>query len=238
MSFGDWDHLQNTATSASLSIGLELTNAIVGSGSLRVGFDGPGATVFNQSHSSHLNNTFTRGLTKGRIRTLWQLNHATAQNRSGALIYFMCDNLNPTNTATNAYVAGLQYSAVDTYLPVIAKMTGQFLDGGLSWQPGGSLVVINSASTLSLPITTTVPFQIEWNLDLAAFGGVRMTMSVGLPGDTNFSNLSVIYDVIDSSTPHTTSVIEGIGELWPQSSPGISLGEFSLWDSTGVFQLV
>jgi len=235
MSFGDWDHqIRGTVSS-----GLELTNAIVGSGSLKDG-NFTGGNLTDQTNTHHLNNTFTRGLTKGRIRTLYGKEHTTTDSRTGPGIYCMCDNLDPANNSSDYYWFGLEHGVSNQLRLVIAKGVGTTLNGALNWTfPGGADTLIASAAVITgFTLGETIPFQLEWNLDLASFGGVRLTASVGLVGDTNFSNLAVVYDIIDSTSPLTTSLIEGIGMMWPLGAPGIDDGEHTLWDSTGVFQLV
>jgi hypothetical protein len=238
MAFGDWDHIVRTFFGADLSAGLELGNAIVGNGSLKWGnFDG--GTRFDQAGSSHLNNTFTRGLTKGRLRTLVQREDVTVDNNAGYGFYFMCDNLDPTNNSSDFYWFGMNFTSGTGVKPIISKHVGDTMNAGqMLWGPGQADVLIESASEIAQLQGDILPFQVEWNLDITAFGGVRITASAGLVGDTNFSNLAVLYDIIDSSSPLTSSLIEGFGNVWPTGAPGISDGEHLLIDSTGVFQLV
>lgn len=241
MAFGDWDFYligNNTAS-------LEVTNPIVGSGSLATGKPSADATL--GAVNCHLDSGFTVGLEKGRIRTIFQPAFDTTltsvYNSYIGGMYFMSDADDLTTGTPDFYVACLTkaYNTADEWRPIIGKRTGGTLQGAGFGYNGGSTgdVFVDTASTITLVEDNTISLQIEWNLDIAALGGLRITMSVGNPGDTDFGNLAVVYDFVDA-TPFTVATSEGLATQSRTSSPGFywEMDEYMAYDQTGVFQLV
>lgn len=238
MAFGDWDFfLTNTATAS-----IEVTDPIIGSGSLAIGKQStPGV---NLSGAGHLDTGFTVGLEKGRIRTLTRMNWDTAPtavfDNAGHWIYFMADASDITTGTPDFYLAGLSKlkNTANDFRPVIAKQVGgTLLNAFVSPDVGpGADLIANTASDITILEGEQIAMQVEWNLDIAGLGGCRITVSVGNVDDVDFSNLSTVYDIVDSS-PLTNAIGEGIAFQYNTTHTFLAT-EYAAFDSTGVFQLV
>lgn len=240
MAFGDWDHfieLSNVNWSAALNI----TTPIIGSGSLSQGNLVVGGSSGQGNMTTHLNSGFTRGLTKGRLRSIvrwdWDVGSASLLDSNGFAFYYMASNLDITDGSHNFYLAGLcrERNVAGEVRPIISRGNGDDLNS-IFWRPGGTDNIADSATNITGVVSgDTIAVQIEWNLDIAGLGGMRHTMSVGNIGDTDFNNLAVVYDFVEGS-PLTTSVVEGLAMIHEDSD--VDPGDATTWDNTGVFQLV
>ena len=241
MAFGDWDFYTTGGLNASLEIG----NPIVGSGSLACGNRDAG-TFTAGAVVTHLDSGFNQGLEKGRIRTLFRFNADTSTSihtSVGGYVYFMSSALDITTGTPDFYVAGLSlsYDTSEEVKPIIGKASSDSITTARFGVNGGSGTDLytSTATDIALLEDQPIPFQVEWNLDIAQLGGLRITVSVGNAGDTDFSNLATVYDLVDP-TPHTNAVGEGLAMQYVVASSAfyIALGEYFAFDQTGVFQLV
>ena len=244
MAFGDFDHftfaLAGTSTAA-----LDVTTPIVGSGSLRYLND---TATDNFSMNSNLDSGFNRGFTKGRIRTLvrfdggW-VDSGTSLDNMGVGIYYMSDNFDISNTTSDFYFAGLvrDRNIAGSVKPVIAKTSAARILSDLDWEvtisPGPDILYGTASSIAGVADTDVIPIQIEWDLNISDLGGMRHTMSVGNIGDTVFTNLAVVYDVVESTNPFTVTVAEGI-RFMAKSVSGPAANATATFDQTGTFRLV
>lgn len=249
MAFGDWDTATHTTSNTELGdvfVFLDVSTPILGSGSLSMGFqEDDFSPVY--SCTAQLDSGFTRGLTKGRIRTLARWDGPWIENvafidQVGFGIYYMASDLDIANNASNFYFAGLvrERNVAGDVVPTIAKASSKILED-LLWEPGTADILIGSATHITGVVETDViPIQIEWNLDLVGLGGLRHIMSVGSIGETNFNGLSVVYDFVEAASPLTTSLVEGIGFMQQDGLFGgaLSPDDGCSFDDTGVFQLV
>lgn len=240
MAFGDWDSF-TFASAGTVTAALNVSDPIVGSGSLTQG-QNTDASV-NASVTTHLDSGFNRGLTKGRIRSIVRMDGNWVESAAfideiGFGIYYMSNNFDINNNTSDFYWAGMARprNSAGELQAVIARSPNKVLHL-LDWNPFASTdELINSHTPITGVVEgDTLPIQIEWNLDISGLGGMRHTMSIGNIGDTNFSNLTQIYDFVEAG-PLTTSSIEGLG--WTHQSTLNTANNGVSWDSTGVFQLV
>jgi len=239
MAFGNWDHFINTAGASAIS--LEVGNPIVGSGSLAYNKPNIASTDDFGAHSQ-LDSTFTRGLTKGRIRTLLRVGDGWTDTGSfvedtGAGIFYMSDTEDITGTGGNFYTAYVarERNTPNLFRLLICRSAGQNTLT-LACRPDlGAQVLLDTAASFVTAGEFVIPIQIEWNLDIAGLGGLRHTMSAGNLGDTNFNNLAVVYDFVEPS-PLTVASFEGLATTF---QTGATVAPFTVvYDQTGVFQLV
>jgi len=240
MVLADWDRFQ--ASPFEFNDGLDISNPIIGTGSYSIDSSATNSTA--QGAIATLDNTFTRGLTKGRIRTLVRFDAdnfanygASASTSVGPIIFYMCNNLDPTSTNTTFYATKLVMNGTNLVTPVIyQRKTNSDIVTACGVGNGNNLA--DGASQIAITADDHIPMQIEWNLDIPGLGGIRHTLSLGAVNDNDFSGLSVIYDVLDTSSPITTSVVEGIGFIYFDGSPSFQTGNLVTFDNTGIFQLV
>lgn len=216
-----------------VNVQLDVINPIVGSGSLSMHPQGGSA----EGAHLYLGGSFSKGFTKGQIRTL--VNSSAPQTiRSGFGIYFMQNQLDMVNNASSTYAffwcnVDQGAGASNFNLQKITATTADLFDP----RPISTHILSGSNTfNQTLALNQVLPMQVQWNLDQAQLGGIRITCSLGNPGDLNFNNLSTIYDLVDTVSPFTTSVAEGIG--CEKSAGGFSGNDGWRADNTRIQQLV
>lgn len=215
MAFADWD--TNTITSAG-TVGAvhDLGSNVVGTGALEYQST---ANFQDFAVGTQPNNTHAwRGMTSGRIRSLVQVGQWTQQPQFygswGFGFYYMANNLDIANNGADYYFAGLvrvRLSAT-TLTPTIGRPVGGNKPlHNLVWhtQSPTDAIVQDAGENITVALDDIIPMEIEWYLDQAVLGGMRHTFRLGNINDTDFSNLAVVYDFIDTS-PITSSTIEGM----------------------------
>lgn len=246
MAFGDWESIEDTLSGGNFNASLDIINPILGTGSLRQGDNPvPGTSGGQGVIATQLNNTFTRGLTRGRIRSIVRWDWPVESNGTGFIlggtgpgIYYMCSTLDIANVPGNFYFASLarEDNLAGEVRPIIAKGTNEDLRSlNNSIGPATDKLITTASNITGVTEGDTIAIQIEWNLDIAGLGGLRHTMSVGNIGDTDFSNLTVVYDLVEIS-PFTVSSVEGIANRHEDND--LATDDAITWDNTGVFQLV
>lgn len=219
MALADW-----TTNFSGVTVSLEITTPLVGNGSLK-------HVVPAGSHTANMYLTnFAKGFTKGRIRTLLRyVVRPSANAQCGSGIIFMQSNLNPVTTASNYYKfflgPGTAGGSPGTQYWQLTKHTSRTLV-----QTPSNILVETSSETAAN--NDYWPIQIEWIVDLAGLGGTRLTASKGTKNSTDFNTLATIYDHLDTSTPHTTSVGEGLFTV------AYGTGVFTtIFDETSIYEL-
>lgn len=189
MAFSDW-----TFNISNGSAGVDPTLPLTGTAALRLQ-----ATGNSQSRFFGIRNTgggYTRGLTKGRMRTLFRVSDASI----GCGFVFMASTLTPATVNSNYYEAGKHNSANQV-------MISRTNTGMIGFTSNLQLAAYTFA------INTTYAMQIEWILDDVAIGGLWMSLALGTALD--FSNLTQVLAWTDpTSTRLATTVGEGIGGAW------------------------
>lgn len=234
--FADYESFDYSNASGNHNVSIEVTIPIIGGGSLRHEF----VTADESSIVTQARSIFPRGFTKGLLRTLVYNDDAPAvagRDDMGPGFYFLANNTDITSTASNFYWAGLSsQEGAGTYLPIVAKGSTIRLDE-MDWpDAGGSDVLQGGATAFTYGDMDVVPIQVEWNVDLINYGGTRIIFSVGTVGDTDFDNLSIIYDFVDSASPITAGVVEGIGSVYGSTTADTNFA--FLYDTTRRTQLV
>ena len=142
---------------------------------------------------------------RARVRGVYQfLIEPTAQS-SGCQFGFTCMNsaLDVTQSGTSCYLAGYNGSISGRSL-FIRKFTNG-LDGSST-----TLDIL----TFSLNNNDILPIEIEWNADDLELGGTRLILRRGNIGQTDFTGLTDVFDVIDNVSPLLTTQGEGPAGVW------------------------
>lgn len=229
MAFSDW--VQNQ--SANPVIALDTTSPIVGSGSLSITVPLSGA---RQCAHLYLDAPFSKGFLKGRIRTLlrWDTGGllASGAQREGAGIVGVQSQLDVSGTTGSCYSCylGKKDVAGSAFKIVLGKHTA-----GLSSTVGNTYL-----SDTSLGITPTAgdfwPFEFEWVVDIPGLGGVRLIGRLGTKNSQDFGTLVDQFDLVDSSSPLSASVAEGV--FAGKGNTAVTTNDDWSFDQTTVFELV
>lgn len=231
MPFADWTQFIDGDASASL----DLATPVVAAGSVIL--SSTASTIADRAVEMHLKPGFQRGYQKGRIRSLIRIDRTLSASYvdDGPGFYFMCNNLDITGTPSDFYWAGLR---INNQMDIVLRKASTDQLSGMTWQPGDPDNIADSVIDVVVSLGDIIPFQVEWDADPDNLGGTRIIVSRGGIGELDFNNLSVDYDLVDSVSPYTSSVVEGIG--WAHRGTGILLPIGLGWtfDNTGIFRLI
>jgi hypothetical protein len=173
-----------------------------------------------------------KGFTKGRIRTLIQAKvRPSVQQYSGAGISCLQAHVGICSVASTFYSFRLSPGSGATGSP-----------GTLHWVLGKNVAqkLVVSPTVIDESHTETVvdgdywPVQLEWVADVPNLGGTRLTASVGTKNSTDFTTLATLIDYLDTSSPLTTSVAEGIFDAYPGAGAG---AHTFVMDETTIYEL-
>lgn len=238
MAFADWTQVLTGNMTSSLDLG----SPINGAGSLLCSRTSTSTNTSNEANM-HLNTgSFTVGVTKGRIRSLIQIENSGVGAMTAhyaAIIACMYDPaFSTTTTANDGYIAGFTVQSDGDQAIRIMKC-GVGIASGTSFdfalQITGNLAQVKPFGPLV--DQDILPIEFEWVLDVPNLGGIRLTFRRGNVGDTDFSNLSTILDVIDAASPHTVASFEGLVTYNGGSGSG-GTGSGVRWDDTTVSELL
>jgi hypothetical protein len=215
--FADWTFCKSDAD---LIAAVDLSNPLVGSGSLRL------SNVNDKSIASNVHGyyTATTGFVRGKIRSLVKVE--TASNRARAGLY--CCASTPDLTATgSAYYTCLQADASGGSRTIqLFKATA-----GFDQEPPGGLLA--NVAHAAFTIATTHCLELEWQIDATVLAGTRLIVRFG--SQTDFSDLAEVLDYTDVSSPLVVSAGEGVCLVkWGVAS---DLAE-ARFDSTTIVPLV
>lgn len=216
MSFSDWIF---NFTTGDLYAGL-YSPGIVGNYSLNL-FSG--VTGANRAITGYVvASPFTRGIEQGRILTVIKLIDNSNVLFYGGL-YCMASSLT-TDSIGNVYV--LQIGKGTSNNVQIRKASS----GGIVGTGTGGTQIGSSDSVSFTNIGDIVCLSIDWDAAHQTFyGGTHIKASFGVQPD--FSDLSVFEEQVDSSSPLTSTVAEGMF-LHQDSSSGSTCS--ILYDSTSI----
>ena len=190
MALSDWDFFSG----GSPTFALQTVGALVDTASLEIVSPATGRI------QGQLDSGQTRGFTKGKIRSLFRCtaNTGTALNSNiGLWCLSSVENMIGTGSG-DAYGVGIAPAAsANVRLRKIDQNFGEWFDDA-------DLAVANK----SFIAGTTVAMELEWNVDIPGIGGVNLVVRVG--DATDFSDLSEVINIVDSSSPYTTGFAEGI----------------------------
>lgn len=221
MALGDWTQ-KKTGT---MTVSLEIVSPIVGNGSLKLASQASAASGMNMYLTS-----LAHGFTKGRMRTLIKMVTIPNADNVGFGFTFLQSALDLSTTGTPGSSYFLSWGRVGAgggggnLVWNITKRTS-----GLAAATAGTSLY---TGVLAASANDYYPIQIEWVADVSALGGTRITFSRGTLNSTDFNTLGVISDLIDSSSPLTTSVAEGIAFANSVAGTGIAV-----LDETTIYQL-
>lgn len=200
---GDWTRY----TTSGYIITLDLTTPLVQSSSLKMRDD---ASNSGAAHL-HLNDSFDRGFTRGSIKTIIRLDSPVTTGGTSAIgggIVCMQSQLD-IRTSGAAYIfnwgrpsSGSTPASGNFRFSIDKMFSGLALSGSN----------VSLAQTADIPVVAGAfyPIEIEWDFDNDAYGGVRLRANRGTLNSIDFNTLSPLFDVIDSSSPLTTSLAEGL----------------------------
>jgi len=194
MGLTNWEITTSTIPSGSTLTVKETVGSIRGFGSLYYNGDAVSSTYSTIGYygaTARLSSTYTRGLTKGRIRFLQRQDLATTNQYQGIVLFMSTANV--TDTSGSCYILGgdtLQWALLKT-------TTGM-----------RNLAIIASSVTGPLP-TTATPYamEIHWASDATQYGGTSIALFAGTT--LNFTDLTLRLNYTDTSSPLSTSVGEG-----------------------------
>jgi hypothetical protein len=199
------------------------------------------ATSAGQALMMNLDGTFNRGFLAGRMRTLFRIEYSVAGTRNRWFVgfFFMCNDFDPivNNASSDFYVAGFNpRTATDG-----RWLIGRVVNGGLGIMtigPGDSDVIIDTSAETTVAQNDIYPIEVQWEYSPSKYGGTRIQFSVGNEGDTDYSNLSVLYDLVDTNPDINSSVVEGFCISKNFSTPGFSAGQdLFTFDETEIGEL-
>ena len=203
---------------------LETTNPVSGTGSLRLernsGSGVEGAIVY----PTNLNT----GLTKGRLQTVINLsevsNDGSGQNQHVG-VFFMINSLSDPLNTSSMYSFTFGVRSIGSAVINLGKSVGAGING----------LVVNALNTKAIPfipLGTDIALQVDWVYDAIQFSGTKITARWKLGND--FTGLETVFDQVDTVSPLTTSVAEGLGALTGTGSNDWVM----LFDDTSLFDLV
>jgi hypothetical protein len=222
MALSDWTIYKNIA---GLQVSIETSTPIVDDGSLHL--QNVGISTGTHQFINLTNNDYVKGKSRGRIRTLlnFKATPAPATDRTFAGINFLSAalDMSPGTPNTYAFSAFSDFSGgVRTF-----RLSRWSIAG-----PLGSEVTLHTVAHPAFTFGTPFALEVEWHLDVAALGGVRIILRKGTALD--FSDLVQIYDAVDPSLAITSTASEGV-YLFRFGSGGNPFDV--LFDKTAIFSV-
>ena len=144
MALGDWDFFETGGATE----GIQTVGPILGAGSLEVN------TASSDNWHGQRNSGFSRGFTKGKIRSILRWDVATGTIGSG--LFCMSDQETLLNASADLYAAELFPGVSVNNINLYHYQTG--IDVG-----SGTLL---GQAQVNFAIGATMPIELEWNLDL------------------------------------------------------------------------
>jgi hypothetical protein len=208
---------------------IETVSPISGLGSLRISQSPIAATV-------GISHTYLRvnagppqsKFLKGKIRTLIQPTQFTdtATSESFFGIYSMTNSTRPFETGGKTYCAGRLGGISPSW--VIARVNNGYASVG-------DFTILSQGSVVNLPAINDIrSLEFEWIYDPILFQGVRLTLRASTT--TNFSNMVIISQVIDTVGFLSSTMGEGLFLSTLHTTPGPIVS--ALFDRTLHFELV
>jgi hypothetical protein len=209
---------------------IDTTTPSVGSGTLEIVTT---SSVIVSGWNAYLDTPFSKGFTKGRIRTLLGTGNSGAfpinNFNMNAGIIFMQSQLN-LSEAGNCYCFGWGSTNTAAWRFSLFRLG---VNQGLDQLDDGE-VVFYQATFPNPSVDDFYPIEVEWNLDEEELGGVRLTGRIGTLNSTDFGTLSDVVDTVDGNDYLTTSVAEGI---YFRKGDTDGTGRIWRWDETTIWEL-
>lgn len=220
MALADWVINKSSPTEVIVGVNPTTSKILVGTGSLNV-------IDLDNSTMNMYNSTYTRGLTRGRMRMLIRLEDASFGDDSYAIgMYIMADG--DDITVSDSF--GMKfYSYALTYDVNTSshRVELQYHDDGIEDAP---LTICQTGQFTLTRGVDIVPLELEWKLESEFGPGIRFTPRTSTIASTltDFSNLTDVDDFIYND-PSTTLVaasseglyFEGLGGSFPSGLDAI-----------------
>jgi hypothetical protein len=218
MALTDW--VINKSSPLEVTVGVDPITFLVGTGSLHL-------IDLDNSTMNMYNSTYSRGLTRGRMRMLIRLEDAAFGDDSYAIgMYIMADGDNITigdSFGRKFYSWALTYDVNTTS----HRVELQYHDDGIEDSP---LTILQTGQFTLTRGQDVVPLELEWKLEDEFGPGIRFTPRTSTTPSilTDFSNLTDIDDFIYND-PTTTLLaasseglyFEGLGGSFPSGLDAI-----------------
>jgi hypothetical protein len=216
------DYVVNRENASPITlVSIDNTTPIVGLGSLNTVISDTGALT---ERLTIQNNTYSNGLTAGRIRSIIEISTLTTDNIGH--VGFVC--MQNSVTAYNTNDAG--------YAVVVSG------DNGLSTTEV-SIVKYNNVFTASpsfldvastgVALNTPFVFQMDWISDFPLLGGTLIRGYIGT-NSTDFNDLVQVVEATDVSSPLVSTISEGLIQVL---FSGAATTFDVKWDETSFFEL-
>jgi hypothetical protein len=206
MTFTDWVFEKS---SSDIVTSTEIFSPIDPTGSLKVEHLS-GSNLFMNTY----NDTYVRGIVKGRIRSLIEPVTLTGSGRYMIGFTFMQsqDDLTGSTSVGTGDAYGAFYTAeangTDT------RFTIRKYIGGLSSYPGGTSLYLSSSFGLVGSGMITA-MEVEWD----ATSGTQVDITLrAIVNDTDFNNMVVLTAITDNTSPFVTTLSEGLASVGDISS--------------------
>ena len=188
MAFGDWEFNGNGTRI------LQPSSAILGTSSLEMEID---SASTNQSQSGQVTaaSGITRGIARGKIRTLIRYNNGALSAQYHAGIFCLCSNANGFGGGNSAYRLAINPSNGDLELQ----------DFGTS----NAIQTVFASYAQGYVQGTTIAIELEWNDDASGdIGGTHFIARSGV--QTDYSDLTDRFQYVDAPGNQLTTGFEGI----------------------------
>jgi len=232
MALADW--VVNKTGTEVIAHSIDVATPMIGDGSLNLSHSGPnGPGGLNM----YLGAPFSKGFTKGRIRTLIRWDTGGTIQVGDTLVHsgviFLQDQLDVSDTTGNFYTLGIGSAKTggDFKIRIVKHNIGLNNIGETSRT---EIFTKNTGGVHPPSADDFWPIEIEWVVDIPGLGGTRLIAREGTKNSLDFGTLIDIYDAVDVSSPLTTSVAEGVF-----SQGGTNFTNARTWtvDQTSIFEL-
>lgn len=240
MALSDWTQ---TSSGPAGTVSIDVATPIVGSGSLLYAHAAGSAT--RAGHTWVLTSPpFSTGFTKGRIRSLirWvdggQIAIDGRDWQAGIICMMSAADVTVDGGGEGCYTwaIGSGHNVATNQMEVCLYKHTDGLAGATATH-----TTIHEENTLGAHPPSADdfwPVELEWQADLAGLGGTRLIGRMGTKNSTDFGTLTDLIDHIDTSSPHLTSVGEGVAYFKGHSAGGQTPPFSWAFDQTSVFELV
>jgi hypothetical protein len=228
MAISDWDI---SVDSGNLSVFIENTTPILDFGSLA--FEHTGTSLY--THGNVIPNDDSLGLPHGivpagRLRTVCRVDE-----HDGSTIQISYFGVSTLQSQDDMVAGGSCYALLVASEEGFANPTlrlHKFTAGLTNSLPAPPLVAIPYPGTLTIGVPFTL--ELQWVVDVTTLGGTFLLGSTGVA--TDFSDLTGQLTIVDTMSPLTTSVAEGLVGSFKNNVGGDT--KKVLFDNTTLYELV
>lgn len=217
------DYIINRENASPITlVNIDNATPIVGVGSLSTVVSDTGALT---ERLTIQNNTYSNGLSTGRIRSVIRIDDLVTDNIGHVGFVCMQNTLTAYNTNDAGYAVTLSGgNGLSSPTVNIIKFNNTFT---------ASPSVVDSASA-TVTTSSAFVFQMDWVSDFALLGGTLIRGYLG-EATTDFNNLVQVVEYTDLSSPILSTVTEGLIQVL---FSGVANNFDVKWDETSFFELV